>query len=212
MTWQNFKRPFDLVVATLLLVVLSPLLLAIAVCVRVALGRSVLFVQERPGLNARTFKIYKFRTMRDLRDSEGKLLPDEERLTGFGRFLRATSLDELPELWNVVRGDMSLVGPRPLLPEYIPLYDERQSRRHLVRPGITGVAQVNGRNLLTWEERLELDVWYVENCSILLDLKTLWLTVFRVTSARGVLPENGATMPKFTGSKKERDRTDLPTA
>lgn len=202
MTWQHLKRPFDLVAATLLLIALAPLLLAIAICVRAALGRTVLFVQERPGRDARAFKIYKFRTMRDLRDSEGKSLPDEERITGFGRFLRATSLDELPELWNVVRGDMSLVGPRPLLPEYVPLYDERQLRRHLVRPGITGLAQVSGRNLLTWDERLELDVWYVENCSFLLDLKTLWLTVLRVTTARGVSPENSATMPKFTGSRK----------
>jgi lipopolysaccharide/colanic/teichoic acid biosynthesis glycosyltransferase len=210
MTWRNLKRPFDLLLATLLLILLSPVLLAIALCVRVALGRSVLFVQERPGLNARTFKIYKFRTMRDLRDPTGRLLPDEERLTRFGHFLRASSLDELPELWNVIRGDMSLVGPRPLLPEYVPLYDERQSKRHLVRPGLTGLAQVSGRNLLSWEERLELDVWYVENCSFMLDLKTLWLTVFRVTTATGVSPKKGATMSKFTGSGKKGATGELP--
>ena len=179
-----------------------PLFIIVAVLVLVRLGRPVFFYQVRPGKNSRPFEMVKFRTMLDARDSSGGLLSDSERLTKFGRFLRSTSLDELPELWNVLKGDMSLVGPRPLLVEYLPLYSERQSRRHEVRPGITGWAQVNGRNAISWDEKFELDVWYVDNQSIWLDVKILWLTVKKVIVRDGITAQGDVTMPIFRGSKK----------
>ncbi len=168
--------------------------------VRIFLGSPVFFVQTRVGEEGRLFKIIKFRTMKSAFDKEGKPLPDTERLGRFGKFLRKTSLDELPELWNVIRGDMSIVGPRPLLPEYLPLYNERQSRRHEVKPGITGWAQINGRNTLSWEDRFEMDVWYVDNRSFLLDLKIMFLTLWTVFSQSGVSADNHVTMPAFLGS------------
>ena len=196
------KRAFDLGVVLLLAPVWAPLVLVTAVVVRLKLGAPTLFVQRRPGRNAKPFKIYKFRTMldEDEADRDAPARSDAERLTDFGRRLRATSIDELPELWNVIRGDMSLVGPRPLLMEYIPLYSPEQARRHLVRPGITGLAQVSGRNATTWEERLRMDVWYVDNRSLALDVKILFLTVLRVFQRHGISAPGDATMPRFTGS------------
>ncbi|MBF4509987.1 MAG: sugar transferase [Aeromicrobium sp.] len=193
------KRAFDIVVAAALLVVLAPLMAMIALAVRIGLGRPVIFVQERPGKGGRVFRLYKFRTMRDARGPDGTPLPDAERLTGLGRFLRASSLDELPELWNVLRGDMSLVGPRPLLVEYLDRYSPRQARRHEVRPGITGLAQVSGRNALRWDERLELDVRYVDERTFWLDLRILLLTLGTVVRREGIASDGHATMPEFTG-------------
>lgn len=193
------KRMFDVVVATLALAVLAVPVCVIGVLVMASLGRPVLFRQTRPGLHGKPFRMLKFRTMRDQRDETGKLLPDADRLTAFGRFLRSTSLDELPELWNVIVGDMSLVGPRPLLMEYLPLYSARQARRHEVRPGITGWAQVNGRNAISWEDKFRLDVWYVDNQSLSLDLKILWLTLLRVLARDGINADGEATMPRFNG-------------
>jgi sugar transferase EpsL len=194
------KRSFDVVAAALLLLASCPILLIVAALVSIRLGRPVLFCQRRPGLGGKIFLMVKFRTMTSERDDQGELMPDAQRLTRFGRLLRASSFDELPELWNVLKGDMSLVGPRPLLVDYLPLYSAEQSRRHEVRPGITGWAQVNGRNAVDWEERLAKDVWYVDNRSFLLDLKILWLTVWLVLSRRGVSAEGDATMPRFTGT------------
>jgi lipopolysaccharide/colanic/teichoic acid biosynthesis glycosyltransferase len=204
------KRCFDFVVALAGLVLLSPLLLAIVALVRWRLGSPVLFRQQRPGLGGRPFALVKFRTMNEVRGADGAAEPDAQRLTDFGRFLRSTSLDELPELYNVLVGDMSLVGPRPLLTEYLPLYDAHQRRRHEVRPGITGWAQVNGRNAITWERKFDLDVWYVDNASFLLDLKILWLTLWRVLRREGISAADSATAERFTGSA--RDRADRPTA
>lgn len=195
------KRLFDLLVTAGLLPLLLPLLVAVAVLVRLNLGRPVLFRQIRPGLNGRPFALLKFRTMTDGRDKSGALLPDAERLTTFSAWLRRTSLDELPELCNVLKGHMSLVGPRPLLVEYLPLYTPEQARRHEVRPGVTGWAQVNGRNAIEWEEKLALDVWYVDNRSMILDLKILWLTVWKVAAAEGITRRGHATTEKFGGSK-----------
>lgn len=197
------KRTFDIIGAGAGLAVLSPVLLSVAALVRVKLGSPVLFTQERPGRGERIFTIYKFRTMTNERDDEGNLLPDEERLTDFGQFLRSTSLDEFPELWNVLKGDMSLVGPRPLRVKYLDRYSERQARRHEVRPGITGWAQVNGRNATSWPERLEMDVWYVENRSLWLDVKILARTVWQVVKREGVSAEGHATMPEFKGQTYE---------
>ena len=194
------KRTFDLTASIFGLILLSPLLLTLLILTRVLIGSPVLFCQERPGLKGRPFRMYKFRTMTDSRDARGDLLPDCERLTPFGRFLRSSSLDELPELLNVLRGDMSLVGPRPLLMEYLPLYSAEQARRHEVPPGITGWAQVNGRNAISWEEKFRLDVWYVENQSFWLDTKILWATIFRVTQRQGISQEGQATMEKFRGT------------
>lgn len=199
------KRAFDLVVACVAAVLLLPLAILLAVIIRVLLGSPVLFVQVRPGLHGQPFRMFKFRTMTDERDHAGQLLQDHERLTSFGRFLRSTSLDELPGLWNVVRGDMSLVGPRPLLMEYLPLYSAEQRRRHSVRPGITGWAQVHGRNLLSWEEKFALDLWYIDNQSILLDLKILLLTLGRVVSRQGVTQAGHATAERFRGMNEERE-------
>lgn len=194
------KRLFDLVCSALALLLLWPVLLAIFVLVRVKLGSPALFRQERPGLHGRPFIMIKFRTMLDGQDDNGKPLPDELRLTPFGRMLRATSLDELPELWNVLKGDMSLVGPRPLLSEYLPLYSLEQSRRHEARPGVTGWAQVNGRNALSWDEKFRLDVWYVDNQSLWIDIKILCLTLKKVLLRDGINADGEATMPKFKGN------------
>ena len=183
------------------LILLSPCILIVAILVRLKLVAPILFTQSRPGKNDRVFEIFKFRSMTSETDQHGNLLPDETRLTKFGRFMRATSLDELPGLVNVLKGDMSLVGPRPLLVEYLPRYNARQKRRHEVKPGITGWAQVNGRNAVSWEERFELDVWYVENQSFLLDLKILVMTVGKVVRRSGVSAAGHATMPKFQGSE-----------
>jgi len=195
------RRTIDALGAALALIVLSPLIAGIAVWIRVRAGAPVFFRHRRVGLNGREFVLYKFRTMTAKRDAAGSLLSDQMRLTGWGRFLRSASLDELPELFNVLRGEMSLVGPRPLLPEYLPRYDEFQRRRHEVKPGITGWAQVNGRNALTWEQKFELDVWYVEHRSLSLDLKILWLTVLKVLKREGIAQEGHATMPEFMGSQ-----------
>jgi lipopolysaccharide/colanic/teichoic acid biosynthesis glycosyltransferase len=199
------KRAFDVVAVLCAAPLLSPVSVAIALLVRSRLGSPVLFRQARPGLHGQPFVMYKFRTMRDAVDEDGNLLPDELRLTPFGRWLRSTSLDELPELWNVIKGDMSLVGPRPLLAEYLPLYSPAQARRHEVRPGITGWAQINGRNALTWEQKFELDVWYVDHQSLLLDLGILARTIGAVFFRRGVAAEGHATMPKFTGTRDQGD-------
>ena len=191
------KRLFDAMISASLLCVLSPLLILLAFLVRGRLGSPVLFRQVRPGKDAKPFEMLKFRTMTDARDADGQLLPDAKRLTPFGRFLRSTSLDELPELWNVLKGDMSLVGPRPLLMEYLPLYSVEQARRHEVRPGVTGWAQVNGRNALSWEEKFSLDVWYVDNRSFWLDMRILTLTTLRVLMRSGISAQGEATMPRF---------------
>lgn len=198
---RYMKRFFDVFFSFLALTVLSPLLLVVALQVMRKLGHPVLFVQDRPGLNGKTFSMIKFRTMKDAVDAQGNPLPDSERLTPFGQFLRSSSLDELPELWNVLKGDMSLVGPRPLLMEYLPLYTPEQYRRHEVRPGVTGWAQINGRNALSWEEKFRLDVWYVDNRSLWLDIKILFLTVKKVLVRDGISADGEATMPKFTGSR-----------
>lgn len=193
------KRLFDTTLAALALMLLAVPLCVLAMVVRQKLGAPVLFRQMRPGLHGRPFEMLKFRTMTDARDEQGVPLPDAMRLTPLGRWLRATSLDELPELWNVLKGDMSLVGPRPLLMEYLPLYSAEQARRHEVRPGITGWAQVNGRNAVSWEDKFRMDVWYVDHRSIWLDIKILWLTVRKVLAREGISAANEATMRKFTG-------------
>ncbi len=199
-TFRIIKRAFDLIASALGLIILSPLLLILTVLVRINLGSPVFFRQERPGLNEKIFSLYKFRSMRDAADGNGRPLPDEERLTKFGRLLRASSLDELPELFNVLKGEMSLVGPRPLLVKYLDLYTAEQHRRHEVLPGITGWAQVNGRNAISWEEKFRLDVWYVDHWTPLLDLKILLMTVKKVFIHEGISAENRATMEEFTGS------------
>ena len=194
------KRTVDVTFSVLALLFLSPLLVLVAVLIRFKLGSPVLFRQSRPGLHGKLFDIIKFRTMNDRRDREGNLLDDHDRLNGFGKFLRATSLDEFPELWNVLRGQMSFVGPRPLLAEYLPLYSAKQARRHEVRPGITGWAQINGRNAQSWDERFNLDLWYADHRSLWLDCKILVLTLWNVIARKGISSEGHATMPKFTGS------------
>jgi lipopolysaccharide/colanic/teichoic acid biosynthesis glycosyltransferase len=196
------KRLFDLLVSLVGLLVLALPLLVLSFLVRRKLGGPVLFRQVRPGLHGRPFMMVKFRTMTDDHGDDGQLLPDALRLNAFGRFLRASSLDELPELWNVLRGEMSLVGPRPLLMEYLPLYSSEQTRRHEVRPGITGWAQINGRNAVSWDERFRFDVWYVDHRSFWLDLKILWQTARKVTVREGISAQGEATMPRFTGSRQ----------
>ncbi len=195
------KRFFDLLISITVLGALAIPLAILALIIRLKLGSPVLFRQHRPGLNGVLFSMVKFRTMTDARNDQGELLPDADRMTGFGKALRASSLDELPELWNVIRGDMSLVGPRPLLPEYLPLYTPHQARRHEVRPGITGWAQINGRNALTWEERFDLDVWYVDNRTFALDLRILALTVQKVLQRDGITAPGEATASRFTGGR-----------
>ena len=197
------KRAFDFVAALMALLLLAPVIAGVALLVRLRLGSPVLFSQPRPGRHGRPFRMYKFRSMNSACDAQGVLLPDAQRLTRFGLWLRASSLDELPGLWSVLGGDMSLVGPRPLLIQYLPRYSSRQARRHEVRPGITGWAQVNGRNAISWEEKFELDVWYVEHQSFWLDLKILWLTAARVWARKDVSAAGHATMPEFMGSEKE---------
>lgn len=198
---QCMKRLIDITAALLGLLILALPLLVLIWLVQIKIGAPVFFRQTRPGLHGQPFDMVKFRTMTDTRDAAGNLLPDAERLTRFGQFLRSTSLDELPELFNVLKGDMSLVGPRPLLMEYLPLYSDTQRRRHEVRPGITGWAQVNGRNAVGWEERFRLDVWYVDNQSLWLDLRILWMTVKKVLVREGISAQGEATMTKFTGNK-----------
>lgn len=193
------KRLLDIVISIAVLIILFPLLLIIPLLIKAKLGSPILFRQKRPGMNATPFEMIKFRTMKNAVDKNGELLPDVVRLTRFGRFLRSSSLDELPELWNVLKGEMSLVGPRPLLMEYLPLYNERQARRHDVRPGITGWAQINGRNAISWEEKFELDVWYVENQSLWLDCKILFLTLKKVLVRDGINEDGQATVTKFKG-------------
>lgn len=194
------KRLIDLVLSLMCLVMFGPLLFLLAIMIRIKLGSPVLFKQQRPGLHGEIFTMMKFRTMRDALDKKGEPLPDEERMTQFGSFLRKTSLDELPGLFNVLQGDMSLVGPRPLLVEYLPLYNEEQQKRHDVRPGITGWAQVNGRNAISWEKKFELDVWYVKHQSIWLDMKILFLTVWKVIKKSDVSAEGHVTIDKFEGT------------
>lgn len=196
------KRAFDIVVIVVLAPVLVIVLLVLAVLVRSRLGSPVFFTQARPGLHGKPFRLIKFRSMTDARDASGALLSDGDRLTTFGRFLRASSLDELPEVMNVLAGEMSLVGPRPLLMDYLPLYTPEQARRHDIAPGITGWTQVNGRNALTWEEKFALDTWYVDNRSLALDLKILWRTVGKVLRRDGISATGDATMPRFEGTKK----------
>ena len=196
---KYIKRLLDVLLSALALVVLSPVLLIVAVLVRCKLGRPVMFKQPRPCKNGKIFNMYKFRTMTDARDENGNLLPDEVRLTAFGKWLRSTSLDELPELWCILKGDMSIVGPRPLLVKYLPLYNEEQRHRHDVRPGLTGWAQVNGRNAISWEEKFQLDVWYVRNLSFMLDVRILFLTVKKVVFREGISSETAATMEEFKG-------------
>lgn len=197
------KRFLDIIIASIALILLSPLYAFVAYKVKKNLGSPVLFRQVRPGLNGKPFEMIKFRTMKDAVDEKGNPLPDSERLTPFGQVLRSTSLDEMPELWNVIKGDMSIVGPRPLLMEYLPLYSPEQAKRHNVRPGMTGHAQVNGRNAIDWEEKFKLDTWYVENQSIWLDFKIMFKTVHKVLAKDDISAEGEATMTKFTGTKMD---------
>ena len=197
------KRFLDILGASFGLVILSPVLFVVALLICRQMGAPVLFRQMRPGLHGRPFQMVKFRTMRDAVDAQGNALPDSARLTRLGRFLRASSLDELPELWNVLKGEMSLVGPRPLLMEYLPLYSPAQARRHEVRPGVTGWAQVNGRNALSWEQKFALDVWYIDNRTLWLDLHIIWLTIRKVVARDGISAAGEATMPRFTGKAEK---------
>lgn len=201
---KYIKRFLDIMISLTALVLLSPVLLVVAVLVRINLGSPVIFHQERPGYHEKIFKLCKFRSMTDARDTQGNLLPDDVRLTKFGKLLRATSLDELPELWNILKGDMSLIGPRPLLVKYLPLYNAFQRHRHDVRPGLTGWAQVNGRNTISWEQRFAYDVYYVKHISFLMDLKILFQTVAVVLRHNDINSANDATMEAFTGTKKEK--------
>ena len=198
------KRLLDIIIASIALILLSPLYFFVAYKVKKNLGSPVLFRQVRPGLYGKPFEMIKFRTMRDALDAQGNSLPDSERLTPFGKMLRSSSLDEMPELWNVIKGDMSIVGPRPLLTEYLPLYNTEQAKRHNVRPGMTGHAQVNGRNAIGWEEKFKLDTWYVENQSTLLDFKIMFKTVHKVLAKDDISAEGEATMTKFVGSKTDK--------
>ena len=198
------KRLLDIIIASIALILLSPLYAFVAYKVKKNLGSPVLFRQVRPGLHGKPFEMIKFRTMRDAVDAQGNSLPDSERLTPFGKMLRSSSLDEMPELWNVIKGDMSIVGPRPLLTEYLPLYNTEQAKRHNVRPGMTGHAQVNGRNAIGWEEKFKLDTWYVENQSTRLDFKIMFKTVHKVLAKDDIIAEGEATMTKFTGTKMDK--------
>lgn len=193
------KRPLDFITALLVIIILFPLILFVIILLYI-INRNIFFTQKRPGKNTKIFRVIKFKTMNDQLDINGNLLPDKDRLTSFGKFIRTTSLDELPQFFNVLKGDMSLVGPRPLLVRYLPLYNEKQARRHLVKPGITGWAQVNGRNALSWDEKFALDVWYVEHQSFSLDVKILWLTIIKIIKRDGINAGNAATMHPFTGS------------
>ncbi len=196
------KRLFDLLLTFIALIVLSPIIAVVSLLVAINLGTPILFKQLRPGYKGKPFYIYKFRTMREAFDTEGNLLPDHQRLTTFGRFLRSSSLDELPEFWNVLKGNMSLVGPRPLRMDYLPRYSAEQARRHDILPGITGWAQINGRNAISWDEKFRLDIWYVDHQNLLLDIKILWLTVLKVFKREGISAEGHSTMPDFMGSER----------
>lgn len=200
---RYFKRLLDIICSLLAIFVLSPLILILAMLVRFKLGSPIFFVQQRPGKNEKIFSMYKFRTMTEEKDKNGRLLPDDKRLNAFGKFLRSTSLDELPELLNIVRGDMSLIGPRPLLPEYLPLYNKEQRKRHDVRPGLTGLAQVNGRNLISWKEKFNFDIKYIENISFKLDFIILLKTVGNVVMRTGITDSQNISASKFNGEKKE---------
>lgn len=197
---NKIKRSFDIIFSLTVLIMLSPIFLIIAILVKIKLGGPIFFVQERIGMYNRPFKMYKFRTMRDTKDSSGNLLSDNERLTKFGKILRSTSLDELPEFFNILRGEMSLIGPRPLLPKYLPLYSGEQIKRHNVLPGLTGWAQINGRNSISWTEKFKLDVWYVENWSLKLDLKIFFLTIVKVIKREDINQESTVTMEAFNGN------------
>lgn len=199
---KYIKRVLDFTLSLIALIILSPIYLVLAILVRIKLGSPIIFKQERPGLNEKIFTLYKFRTMTDEKDENGKLLPDEVRLTKFGKFLRSTSLDELPELINIIKGDMSIVGPRPLLVEYLPLYNEKQRCRHNVRPGLTGYAQISGRNSISWEEKFNDDLMYIENITFTEDLKIVLKTALKVIKREGISQEGNATMEKFTGNKE----------
>jgi len=199
---RYFKRLFDIIFSLIAIILLSPVFVIIAILVKIKLGGPVIFKQERPGLNEKIFTLYKFRTMTDEKDETGELLPDRLRLTKFGKFLRSTSMDELPELYNIIKGDMSIVGPRPLLTQYIPLYNDHQKRRHELRPGLTGLAQVCGRNSISWEEKFNLDVEYIDNVSFLGDCKIILLTVKKVLMREGINSDSAATMEYFVGSKE----------
>lgn len=200
--YQKFlKRPMDFILSLIALIILSPLMLIIAIFVRIKLGSPVLFKQQRPGLNEKIFTLYKFKTMTDKKDENGELLSDSVRLTRFGRLLRSTSLDELPELWNILKGDMSIVGPRPLLVQYLSLYNEQQRRRHEIRPGLTGIAQISGRNAISWENKFDLDIEYVDTISFLKDFKIMFITIKKVLIKEGINSESAVTMEKFEGTK-----------
>lgn len=202
--YKNLIKPIlDFILAFLLIIVFSPIILIVALLIKLKLGSPILFTQERPGLNGKIFRIYKFRTMSDERDSKGDLLSDELRLKGFGKLIRKSSLDELPQLFNVLKGEMSFVGPRPLLVEYLKLYNQEQAKRHNVKPGITGWAQVNGRNAISWEEKFKLDVYYVEHISFMLDCKILYMTFFKVLKRKDISSNTNITMEKFTGNQSE---------
>jgi sugar transferase EpsL len=198
---MKWKRAFDLLVSSIGLVVFSPLLVAVAICILASMGRPIVFRQVRPGLRGEPFTLYKFRTMSEARDESGNLLANDSRLTALGMFLRSSSLDELPELWNVLTGDMSMVGPRPLLMEYLELYTPEQMRRHDLRPGITGWAQVNGRNTASWEDRFLMDVWYVDNCTLWLDMKILVMTIWKVLMRKGISQPGKSTIDRFKGTR-----------
>ncbi|EME3536430.1 TPA: sugar transferase [Enterococcus faecium] len=196
------KRILDILLSGIALIVLSPIILIVGILVRIKLGSPIIFKQERPGKSEKIFSMYKFRTMTDERDHNGEYLPDEIRLTKFGKMLRATSLDELPELWNILKGDMSIVGPRPLLVEYLPLYSEKQRKRHNVRPGLTGLAQVNGRNAISWEEKFEYDYLYIEDYSFTKDINIIWHTIKKVLKHDGITSNSSVTNEKFTGNEE----------
>jgi len=196
-----FKRLFDIILSIVLIIVFSPFYIVVSILILVKMGRPILFRQKRPGFNEKIFGIYKFRTMTNDTDKDGNLLPDEQRLLGLGKTIRSLSLDELPQIFNVLKGEMSFVGPRPLLVQYLPLYNDRQKKRHDVKPGITGWAQVNGRNAISWKQKFEYDVWYVENQSFCLDIKILWLTFLKVVKRSDISSDSSATMEVFKGSK-----------
>lgn len=199
---MKLKNLFDKILALFLIILFSPIYIVVSLLIFFKMGSPILFRQKRPGYKEKIFGIYKFRTMTNEKDANGNLLPDDKRLVGIGKFIRSTSLDELPQLFNVLKGEMSFVGPRPLLEEYLPLYNEKQKRRHDVKPGITGWAQVNGRNAISWEQKFDYDVWYVDNQSFWLDIKILWLTFLKVVKRSDISSSTSSTMEKFTGSKK----------
>ena len=200
---MKLKNLFDKILALFLIILFSPIYIVVSLLIFFKMGSPILFRQKRPGYKEKIFGIYKFRTMTNEKDVDGNLLPDDKRLVGIGKFIRSTSLDELPQLFNVLKGEMSFVGPRPLLEEYLPLYNEKQKRRHDVKPGITGWAQVNGRNAISWEQKFDYDVWYVDNQSFWLDIKILWLTFLKVVKRSDISSSTSSTMEKFTGSKNE---------